>query len=461
MSHIPAKRINISLLPSTPSTLTVDSLKNQLTSIGLTCPQADEKKLPGYITEVKSRLPGGSVQSFQILEKDPNANDQELAAQLAATGSPLVKASNGNWVPDSTAIGYAPTLEYIQYEDHFDWLKANRPSFTGVKSVPSISKGKYQTISAVKDLFVKVGATASAALVKGLDKDTIESIMSNAIRPIAETTQNLDQKGSRVIFLVEDYDPATRDAAGIGVLTVCWHLIIKDYKEKKKLPLHETTLTINAWSVLYSDVNVMQADYLAAVSHFKNPPANDLCFAELGNGIPAKDTVKIFDKRPEANLETFVNSVPVLSETESADVLVMFAPSLELIGTMDNSGSQATSQLSVKVSRGFTFTMEQSLTLGASLKGVAKWENPFELGIEIALNLSLTLSFTESWNTTQEKAISFTCPPGVKTFVYQGVLQTQILRFDAKTGTYSYKDSARVLTEAIATYDVILPENKK
>lgn len=458
MIHIPAKRIPIILRPCDPTTLTVDSLKNQLTSVGLTCPQAEESKLSGYIDEVKTRLPRGSIQSFQIFKKSSDANDQELATKLAATGSQLVESSKGNWEPDSTAIGYGPQLEYIQYKDHFDWLKSNRPTFTGVESEPYVNTGKFLTISAIKNLFVSVGTTASAALVKGLDKTSIESILSNAISPLPETTKNLDQSSSRVIFLVEDYDPVTKEAAAIGVLTISWHLVIKNYKKKKKAPKHNTTLTINAWSVLYSDINFMEADFNAALSHFKNPPANHLYFAELGKGIPAKDSVKIFDKRPEANFATFVNSVPVISVTESADVLVMFAPSLELIGTMDNSGSHATSQLSVKVTRGFTFTTEQSITIGSSLKGIAKWENPFEAGVELEVNVSLTLSFTESWNTTQEKAISFTCPPGVKTFVYQGVLQTQILRFDAKTATYSYRNSARVLTEAIATYDVILPE---
>ena len=64
---------------------------------------------------------------------------------------------------------------------------------------------------------------------------------------------NCASTGSRVIFLVENYDPVTKNADAIGVLTIWWHLTIQDYRNKPKdATQHETKLTIKSRSVFYS-----------------------------------------------------------------------------------------------------------------------------------------------------------------------------------------------------------------
>ena len=50
-------------------------------------------------------------------------------------------------------------------------------------------------------VFANVGTDASATLVKGLDKESIESVLTNAIAPLSDpNASNYDVSDSRVIF---------------------------------------------------------------------------------------------------------------------------------------------------------------------------------------------------------------------------------------------------------------------
>ncbi len=280
---IPRRQIPISLEPATPTPLTAESLQKQLANIGLSCRDAHQDRLREYIVDVKAQIPHGRTQSYAILTPVPGLDRRtgqltyrELAVAVQETGraSRLAKtlgdSSVGNWEPDPTGDGYGPELEYIQFEAHFDWLKGNRTSFTGVIDNPPAYSGKYGSVDAIKSLFIEVGTTASATLVNGLDRDSIESVLSNAIAPLSDASaSNYDVSDSRVIFLVENYDPATKLADGIGVLTVWWHLTIHDYKKKSKdSTQHDTNLTIKARSVLYSTLDAMYGDYNAAKAQF-------------------------------------------------------------------------------------------------------------------------------------------------------------------------------------------------
>ncbi|HEX5308213.1 MAG TPA: hypothetical protein VFW38_03945 [Solirubrobacteraceae bacterium] len=278
---IPRKRVNIDLIAATPTPLTVDALKAQLTAIGLTCKDSDPKLLVNYITDVTAQIApsAGSMQTYAILKpvvsNGANRTFAELAAAADAAGTTsrlantLADSSVGNWEPDPTGDGYGPELEYIQYESHFLWLKGNRPSFTGVLDNQPTYQGKYESVEAIKALFVEVGKNASSTLVTGLDLQSIESVLSNAIAPLSDANaKNYDVTDSRVIFLVDNYDPQTRMADGIGVLTVWWHLRITDYKQKKESTQHQTTLNVRAWSVLYGKLEDMENDYKAAYAQF-------------------------------------------------------------------------------------------------------------------------------------------------------------------------------------------------
>lgn len=432
-TSIPPLRFPIDLSPATPTPVTVENLKKQLTDIGLTCPDADPDKLKAYISEVEQRLPGGAVQTYQILKpsKDPSL-------RIAGLHDDYQESSTGNWEPDSTGLGYATTLEYIQQETHFDWLLGNQPGFTGVASNPPEYTGKYDSVSAVKEMFINVAVNASSTLIKGLDKASLQSVLSNAIAPLDDKNAANYDPGpqSRVIFLVEDYDPVKGDAKAVGVLTIWWNLTIKDYKEKKKSPLHDTHLTVKARSVLYSSVETMNADYLAARTHFKE---NSFL------AIPPKPTqVKIFTARPPADEDTFRASLPKIATQDKLQVIVLYAPNLQNVGSIDNTSSDVTTTYEKSVTTGFTFSMSQQLSVEAY----------FEAGVEVVkagIKIGLTFTFTEEWSTSTTETMSFAVPGGKKAFTYQGFLMAQILEYDAKSGAFAYKETARLLSNVLAT----------
>lgn len=430
---IPRQRVPIALEAATPTKLTVEDLKDQLTDIGLTCPDSAKDKLADYIREVEAKIPVGSVETYALLKPT-----HDPALRLEGLVGDYEQSSTGNWQPDSTGLGYATTLEYIQYAEHFDWLVANVPSFTGIKNDPPTYSGKYDSIDAVKQMFSQVATDASATLVKGLDKQSVESVLSNAIAPLNDKNAQDYKPGpqSRVIFLVENYNPSTQEADAVGVLTVVWDLTIKDYKEKKKAPLHATTLTVNCRSVLYSSLDAMYADYLAAKTHFKE---------NAFLAIPPKPAkVTIFDKRPPAIEDTFVNSLPVLATAEELKVIVLFAPNLQNVGTIDNTNSDVTTTYEKSITSGFTFSMAQQLSVEANFEaGVVFAKGEFKVG--------LTFTFTEEWSSSTTETMSFSVPGGKKACTYQGYLMAQILSYSAKSGTYTYKETARLLSNILAT----------
>ena len=443
---IPRKKIAISLKSATPTPLTVDALKKQLTDIGLTCSDAEKTKLEKYISSVKNQLPVGVTQAYGIFKP---------AAQPAAGAFGLVTnvelSSTGNWEPDGTGLGYGPTLEYIQYEAHFDWLKSNRPSFTGIEDNPPQYHDKYDTVAAVKQMFVNVGTDASATLVKGIDKQAIESVLSNAIAPLADpNASNYDVPDSRVIFLVENYNPEKQEADAVGVLTIEWHLTIKDYKEKKKNPQHETWLTVKSRSVLYSSLEDMNADYQAAFTHFK-----DNSFAMLtASAIPKVSKVSIFNSLPPANEETFRKSLVIKSTSDCLDVIVLYAPNLQNVGSIDNTNSATTTTYSSSVTSGFTFSTSQSIGAEASFEASAEV-------VKVGFKISLSISFTEQWSSSQTTAFSFSVPGGKKAFTYQGYVLSRILRYDAASGNYNYlPEVARFVTNILSTSDIPLVDTE-
>ena len=435
---IPRRRIPVSLTKATPTPLTVDSLKKQLTDIGLTCPDSAKDKLEEYIDQVKNQIPAGTVETFAILK--PAEAGESLYAGMV---SDLAEASTGNWEPDSTGFGYATVLEYIQYPAHFDWLMSNKPGFTGIENNPPTYTGRYDTIAGVKQMFLNVATDASSTLIKGLDKGSIESVLSNAIAPLTDINAQNYAPGptSRVIFLVENYDPSTQQADGIGVLTVWWDLTITDYKEKKENPKHDTTLTVKAHSVLYSSLDDMNADYLAAQTHFKE---NAFC------GIPRPSTkVTIFPARPPAIADTFKQSLPKIATEDELQVIVLYAPNLQNVGCIDNTNSDTTTDYSKSVESGFTFSTSQTLSVEAS----------FEASVEVVkagFKVGLSISFTEQWSTSTTETMTFSVPAGKKAFTYQGYMLASILSYDAKSGAYAYKDTAQFLTNVLATSAVPL-----
>ena len=287
MPFPPAPGIPVgTLTAATPTPLNATALKAQLEAIGLDCAQLNDMNLQSYIDQVNSQLPTGTVQSFAITAP-ASAPTPLQAGQTGEVVSVLslseaVPASEnsatGNWTISTSAQGYAPHLGVIQFPDHFNWLYANRATnaFAGVRDDPPAYTGNYPNAEAIQKLFVNVGVTASATLVKGLDQDTIRAAMSNAIQPLQNANlTNYNVSDSRAIFLVDNYNTSTGTADAIGVLSIGWTLKITDWKRKTKEggDTHPTNLTVMAESVLYSDPTVLCNDYHAVLKQFGIDPA--------------------------------------------------------------------------------------------------------------------------------------------------------------------------------------------
>lgn len=439
---IPAKRVKIDLQKSTPSELTVEALKKQLDNLGLSCAHTDPERLKRYKEEVEKSFQDGLNQSFGItkpaLSTDGSRHYQSLYGDAGAPYFGLEEASKSDWSPEATAQGYATELSTVAYPRNFTYLVENKPGFGGNKSSERIEQNKFDTVEAIKQLFITVAIEASASLVKGLDKTTLNSIFSNAIAPINEgNVKDYNVTDSRVIFLVENYDPITKTAAGIGVLGIDWHLTIKDYLEKKKSPLHDTMLKVSTRSVLYDNVDTLAGDVAFIKSHFG---------LDLFGAIPPKSKkLKIFDQLPPANQDSFDQGLPLIAKDEFVDVIILFAPDLDSVGSIDNADSDVQTTYSKSITSGFTFSAGQKLTAGAK----------FEAGVVFAkgeFSISLEVSFTETWNNSQTETIGFSVPARKKAFNYQGYLLSRKLRFFPEGGTFAYVESeGRFLTNILKT----------
>lgn len=439
---IPKKKVPINLEKQEPSKLTVKKVKKQLENMGLDCAHTKPERLEQYKNEVESQFKDGSNQSFGIDRPKKSADGSPYFDSIYGnTNAPLLgyeEASKSDWTPSGTGYGYSTELSTLIHNRNFQFLMNNRPSFNGNQSEEKVTKGKFATVEAVKNMFVQVGIEASASLVKGLDKTTLNSILSNAIAPLNEgNVQDYYNADSRVIYLVENYDPTTENADAIGVLGIDWRLTIVDYKEKKKSPLHDTTLVVSTRSVLYDNLTNLDGDLQYIKSHL----GPDL----FGQIPPKTKKLKIFEKLPPANQDTFNHGLPVISKNEYVDVIILYAPNLESIGTMDNSESDIQSTYSKSVTSGFTFTMGQKIGIGAE----------FEAGVVFAkgkFSVNFELSFTEQWNNSKTETFSFTAAPKSMGYTYQGYLLSRHLRYYPKTGSFKYEgEEGRFLSNILLT----------
>jgi hypothetical protein len=263
--------IPLDLQQETPTKLTSPILQQQLMSIGLNCSATNADSLENLITQGFDELSNGSLQSFGIFGGTQVA-DQSVTA-FGTAGTSLNSAVTDAAQPVATAnwsisqdSPYSRKLLYIQGWEHFDWLKKNQSTFLGNVSGPNTYIKDESTVDAVKDFYVTAGKEASATLVKGISIETVEATLSRIIDPLS----NLDDyhlADSRVLFLVDNYDPAKQQCDGFGVLTISYDLTITNYKNKKEQH-HTVTLILKSWSVLYSDLQTFDDDYNSAKSHF-------------------------------------------------------------------------------------------------------------------------------------------------------------------------------------------------
>lgn len=442
---IPARRVSLQLTKTDPSEVTPEDLKNQLNDVGLDCGFTDPKLLKRFRREVLSSFPDGQMQSYGIsrfaaatADGSPAYTSEFADPTLPYAG--LDEAAVADWRPTDSALGYTRKLEYIQYPAHFDYLEMYRPAFNGRTDKYPIQKKVLPTVEAIKQLFIEVGYSASSALVKGLDKTTLQALLYKAIKVPENPGDNYEENDSRVVFIVDNYDAQADSAQAIGVLSIHWSLFVKNYKEKKEEPKHDTSLQMTVRSVVYDDIDALENDVAFVKAHFKSN-----LFQPRFKGIkPKKQEVKIYEELPVASEAVFNTGVPVISKEDYVEVIVLFAPNIQNVGVMDNSQSDVESTYSKSVTSGFTFSMSQTIAT----------EFNFEAGILFAkagFKLNISVSFTEQWNNSETETFQFKVAGGKIGYTYQGYLNAIHLRYLPGSDSYKYMDKATFVTNILKT----------
>ena len=204
-------------------------------------------------------------------------------------------------------------------------------------------------------------------------------------------------------------------------------------------------MTISARSLLYGDINTLNAHYAMALARVKGA----CCL--LHNSIPIVSEVTVYDSLPPADMETFINSLPCKTDAEYAEVIVFYSSDLQKVGFIDNSLSDTETTYSKSLTSGF---MTQS-TVGISAE--VNFEinaQVFKAGAKFGFNVSLT----DQWSKSQTETISFRIPAGKRAFLYQVTILCARLRLNAKTGKYSYVEYGKFLTDAYKTSEKPLYE---
>jgi hypothetical protein len=440
---IPITPISIDLEPNIPTPLTPETLQTELNGIGLTCKYTDPRMLAIFINQVDKQIPDGSLQSFKILKPATNS-----ANRIDSFIQNFEVASQGNWTIKDTT--YDQVLEYISYPTHFDWIKQNDTSFTGISQTSPSDNIKATTVDAIKQFFVDTLTMASSVVIKGLNKDTLRSVMSNAINQIPDNVKDYDQTDSRTIFLVDNYNPNTKTADAIGVVAVDWHLVIHDYQAKSNQPvLHDTTLTVTARGVQYADLDQMNTNYEKAMAHFGNNS-----FQLFDIPIPPDNEVTIFTEFPPATVDTFNSSLPLISKSTYIDHMVMYAPDVETIASIDNTSSGSNATYLKSVATGYSFTANQNISITAGFEVTSGF-------VKGSLSLTFSFGFSEQWSTLTTETINFTVPAGKKAFLYQGTLKSRILRYDPSLNTYTYMEDGMLKTTVFAVSDTPIDPGSK
>lgn len=336
MSPIPIPKIAMNLEKDTPSKVEPAALKEELADIGLTCAHTEIDRLQKYIQDTTNKFPLGDVQGYGMFEYNPPAVEEWFEKGFTSKSIFQIAESladvHNNWKPKDTSP-YMPELSTVGYPEHFDYLLNNYKGFSGVKSSNKY-EGENSTADAIRQQFTQLALNISSTLVDELDKEQLEAMFIKIIAPQTVPSEDYDSGiKNRNIYLVLGYNGKTCD--GIGILNVEYRLQIKNYKEKKDTATQSSTLDVVVRTSLYNDTKTLENEVLAVQTHFKNK----LFF---GNKIPYAAEVEIYDALPGECKDTFIHSLPLeQTSDDKISVMVLYAPDLNDIGCVDNTGSDA------------------------------------------------------------------------------------------------------------------------
>lgn len=329
-SAFPTKKMKMKLIKAEPSRLDVKELKKQLNDLGLRCEDTSIESLTLYKSQVMQSLPSTKMQACRIAKPKNGFSEAAFrAGELGETDAPYIEealqlkdVATGEWIWDVAAGGFQEELESIQVPAHFDYLKKNRPSFSGLTAEEKVNK-QLTSVDAIKGLFIKTAETASSTLGKPLNKDSVEAFFTNVISNLndSDIKKDYERSDSAVLFMTLNYNEENENCDGVGVINISWNIKIKNYQRKTKNggDYHDTTIDVFCRGVFYSSLNVLEGDYDAVKAAFKD----SLCLMQYPKEPIA---VSVFETLPPANRENFWSGLPGAVTDTYTDSIILHSP---------------------------------------------------------------------------------------------------------------------------------------
>ncbi len=264
-----------------PSKVTAENLKQELTNIGLTCPDTDIEKLESYIQDVLQQLPSTGKARFFAITKPVHTNASEIRdgdgreineprhiIVSKGTLSPLqtnvvIGDDLGGWEPGAFTYHAELTTIVCEYEKLCD----KAPGFQNRSHRHKQEKsGRYENVKVIKDMFTSTGLGLSTLVFEGLKKDDVEAALVNVISEVPTSAVHYDSTEDRFFCWGLNYDPVEQTVDALGVIHIDWNLKIDDYKEKKHSTEYNAKLSMTMTSVVYDDVATLESDYAGALA---------------------------------------------------------------------------------------------------------------------------------------------------------------------------------------------------
>jgi hypothetical protein len=170
------------------------------------------------------------------------------------------------------------------------------------------------------------------------------------------------------------------------------------------------------------------------------------------SSIPVKKKIiTVFDHKPFPNQQTFQRSAFFVPQATHLDALVLYTPTLEHFYTIDNTASAVDVTYSETITTGFNFGMTQEVAVGVEFEFDA-------IFVKGKVSVSVKLGFSQEWTKEYSEQITLSVPGGKMGFLYRGVMNAAVLRYDPIEGSYRYlaTQTGKYSSDIIKTTDQII-----
>lgn len=452
------KNMKISLIETVPSGYPIPKMKEQLTNMGLTCSETSEENLEKYKQEVMGYFKGGDKKIYCMMK---NTGNKQAKSNLLCNSKGLFSGlkgkaffealgadkldETGSYVLSDEAGGYREELSTIIFPDHFDILyKEHEGYFNGTKKKESRTINE-PTATVITDTFKSMALGVTAVIQGGISTDDLETLTSVILTDNkSEDPHDYEMEDILYVFLVKGYDEGAGVATAVAGLSIEYKIHIKDYADKEEHKdgrYKDAIINITARFVSYSEVETLMDDYNYFVEKCTRLFTQDCMLIGTGNLVKVEQSfadipilenkIVVYEKLPTPDHSVFKSGLPVMSTGNHVDSMIFYCPEFESLGYIDNLESEVDTTYSKSVTVGFETSSEVSISLETSME--------MDLTIiKYGFKMGISMSMTSSYNESQTESISFTVPGKKEAYLYQGRIETIVLRYDPEKITYQY-----------------------